>query len=154
MLKKILVPLDGSELAEKALPYAQALAQKFEAQLILVRILPPLIVTPNQDEQASLLAGIYRLREVEADSYLTNIGIRLQKLNLNIQVERLEGSPVAEMILELAEDKGVDVIVMSTHGYSGNKRWIYGSVANKVLQHAPCPVFLVRPTGEGKEINP
>ena len=154
MLKKILVPLDGSELAEKALPYAQALAQKFEAQLILVRILPPLIVTPNQDEQASLLAGIYRLGEVEADSYLTNIGIRLQKLNLNIQVERLEGSPVAEMILELAEDKGVDVIVMSTHGYSGNKRWIYGSVANKVLQHAPCPVFLVRPIGEGKEIDP
>lgn len=153
MLKKILLPLDGSRLAEKALPYAQSLAQKFEAQLILARILPPLVITANQDEQAFLLAEIYRLREAEANNYLADIQTRLQKHNLDIQIECLAGAPIAEMILELAEDNSVDLIVMSTHGCSGNKQWIYGSVANKVLQYAPCPIFLVRPTddeqGEG-----
>ena len=142
--KCILLPLDGSKLAEKALPYAKALAQKFEAKLILVRVLPPVVVIPGQDEKISYRSELLQKLEAEARAYLSNIQDGLGELGLEAQTELLEGGPVAEMILELACDQVVDLIVMSTHGNSGSNRWVYGSVANKVLQGASCPVFLVR----------
>lgn len=144
MIKKILTPLDGSKLAEKALPYATLLAQKCEAELILVRVLPPMITFPDQNERASCRSEFLRKWEAEANSYLKRVQKELGAVGLQAQVEMLEGGPVAEMILELACDRMIDLIVMSTHGYSGSERWLYGSVANKVLQGASCPVFLVK----------
>jgi len=140
----ILVPLDGSMLAEKSLPYAQALAEKFDAQLILCRILPPLVATTDDDSTKSHYTKILPQLEAEANAYLNRVQDKLRNIGFRTQTELLEGEPIAEMILELACDKMIDLIVMSTHGYSGNKRWVYGSVADKVLQQAPCPVFLVR----------
>jgi nucleotide-binding universal stress UspA family protein len=125
MIKKILVPLDGSKFAEKALPYAEALAQKFGADF-----------SPQAFQES----------ETEAKVYLKRVQSELSELRLAPHIQVLEGSSVAEMILRPVCDQEVDVIVMSTHGYSGNRRWVYGSVANKVLQQAPCPVFLVRVT--------
>lgn len=144
MLKRILVPLDGSTLAEKALPYAQALAQKFESELLLVQVLPPLVISPKNNQTT---VTTLKALEGEAREYLAAIQARLQATGVLVTTEYLEGGPVAEMILELARDRTVDLIVMNTHGYSGNELWIYGSVANKVLQQAPCPVFLVRAKG-------
>jgi len=144
--KRILVPLDDSELAEKSLPYAQTLAQKFDAQLILSRILPPLVAVNDDDTGKSYRTKILQPLEAEANAYLSRVQDKLRAFGLQTQTELLEGGPIAEMILELACDRGVNLIVMSTHGYSGNKRWVYGSVADKVLQQAPCPVFLVRVT--------
>lgn len=146
MIKKILIPLDGSTFAAKALPYATALAQNFGAELILVRVLSPMAIGTDLDEPAFFTARAFRKAGAEARIYLQDIKGELSELQLAIQTEVLEGSPVAEMILQLACDQQVDVIVMSTHGYSANRRWVYGSVANKVLQQAPCPVFLVRVT--------
>lgn len=144
--KRILVPLDGSMLAEKSLPYAQALAQKFDAQLILNRVLPPLVAADNDETENSCCTKILQQLEAEAKAYLCQVQKKLRAIGLQPQTELLEGGPIAEMILELAVDRGVDLIVMSTHGYSGDRRWVYGSVADKVLQQAPCPVFLVRAT--------
>lgn len=141
---RILVPLDGSMLAEKSLPYAQALAEKFDAQLILCRILPPLVAADGYDTEKIYHTKILQQLETEANAYLGRVQSKLRILGFRTQMELLEGEPIAEMILELARDKGIDLIVMSTHGYSGNQRWVYGSVADKVLQQAPCPVFLVR----------
>lgn len=141
MIKKILVPLDGSKLAEKALPYAEALAEKLGAELILTWVLHPLIVM--SDYGASSYETIISLEKNEATQYLTTTQIELQKRHLPVRINILEGQ-AADAIIELACQERVGLIVMSTHGRSGLSRWVHGSVATKVLQHAPCPVFLVR----------
>ncbi len=144
MFRRILVPLDGSELAEKALPYAKTLAQKYEAELLLLRILPPLIPAPDPLKTTSQASEILQMFEDQARQYVGQWQTKLEDEQIQTQVEVLEGNPVAEMILEQSCDRNVDLIVMSTHGRSGNNRWAYGSVAQKVLQGAACPIFLVR----------
>ena len=149
MLQKILAPLDGSKLAELALPYAEALAQKFDAELILVLVLqtpaPPIVVEPymgspfyGHDET------IMAEERKEAQDYLGNLQDNLRKQNISTRIEVLEEVSVADGIVGIASQEEIDVIVKTTHGRSGPSRWVYGSVATKVLQHAPCPVFLVR----------
>ena len=144
MIVKILVPLDGSQLAEQALPYAITLAQKFGAELLLARVLPPAVIGFKDNLANSYTSQLYQQWEREARCYLNTLQEKLVSIALPVHIELLEGSPVAEMILELAIDRKIDLIVMTTHGNSGNKRWVYGSVANKVLESAPCSVFLVR----------
>ena len=144
MISKILVPLDGSQLAEKALIYAKTLAQKFEAELLLARILPPVVSGFKNGLANYYSSEFYQQLEREAKIYLNRVREDLANTTLPVYTELLEGSPTAEMILELATDRKVDLIVMTTHGNSGNTRWVYGSVANKVLQGASCSVFLVR----------
>ena len=141
MIKKILVPLDGSKLAEKALPYAEELAAKLGAELILTWVLHPLVVM--SDYGASSYETIIELEKNEATRYLTTTQIEIQKRQLPVRVNILEGY-AAQTIIDLACQEKVDLIVMSTHGRSGLSRWVHGSVATKILQHAPCPVFLVR----------
>lgn len=141
MIEKILVPLDGSKLAEKALPYAEVLAEKLSAKLILTWVLHPLIVMA--DYGASAYQAIIDLEKHEATEYLTLMQIKLQKRALRVQTNMSNG-PIAQAIIDLACQEKVDLIVMSTHGRSGLSRWVYGSVAVKVLEHAPCPVLLVR----------
>jgi len=149
MLQKILVPLDGSELAEKALPYAEAIAEKFEGELILTMVLQtptiPLLAEPyggvplyNYDEMDM------KERHKSAQEYLDGLQDKLRKKNIRTRTKVLENVSVADGIVELASQENIDVIVKTTHGRSGPSRWIYGSVATKVLQQAPCPIFLVR----------
>ncbi len=143
MIKKILVSLDGSRLAEKALPYARTLAQKFDAELILVRVLQPMIIMSDYGYVPFYQSQVLQ-EEADAKVYLSSIQKKFSNLGLTIHIEILEGNPVAETIIDMARETAVDLIVMSTHGRSGLSQWVYGSVANKVLQHAPCPIFLVR----------
>lgn len=143
MLKKILVPLDGSPLAAKALPYAEALADKFGAELIFLWVLHPMM---HFSEEAMGVYETIRQRELEeASTYLRTAQLTPDRPHLKPVTKILEG-PVAQTIIDLAEEEKVDLIVMSTHGRSGLGRWMYGSVASKVLQHAPCPIYLVRAT--------
>lgn len=148
MFKRILVPLDGSELAEKALPYAEALAQKFGAELILLRVLlmmPEVVGGPH--------GMIFHGRPTQdrhnvntcVNTYLKGVMKPLREMHLlPARTVVLESPSAGEAIIDLACQERVDLIVMSTHGRSGLSRLVYGSVANKVLQHAPCPVFLVK----------
>ncbi len=150
MLKKILVPLDGSQLAEQALPYAETLAQKFEAELILVLVLQSPTVPIIMDTYGG--AALYDYanettmaqKREEAQDYLGNLQANLNKQNVQTRLEILESLSVADGIIDIAVQEEIDVIVKTTHGRSGPSRWVYGSVATKVLQHAPCPVFLIR----------
>lgn len=147
MYGKILVPLDGSPLAELALPHAEALAQGFESELLLVRVCPPVsdpvefytfgegVTDNNRELQAQA--------EKNAKDYLRSLQEKLQLNHIKSGYFVLHRS-VPEALLEMAATEGVDLIVMSTHGRSGLSRWVYGSVAAKVLQAAPCPVFLIR----------
>ena len=143
MFKKILVPLDGSVLAERALPYAEALGYKFEAELILLWVLHPLVVL--SDYGAHTYDTLIEIEKQEARTYLTTRQIDLAKKGLSVRIEILDG-PAAEEIIDFADREQVDMIAMCTHGRSGLQRWVYGSVATKVLQQAPCPILLVKAT--------
>ena len=142
MIKKILVPLDGSELAEKALPYAANLAQRYQAEMILVRSLQPAVVV-SEMEMAFHGPRVF-IEKDEANVYLTGIKRQLGEFNPPARIAVLEGHRVSEAITDVASKESVDAIVMSTHGRSRLGRWLTASVTDEVLQHAPCPVFLDR----------
>jgi len=149
MLQKILVPLDGSKLAEKALPYAEALAEKFEAQLLLVLVLQSPAVPILADPYGGATLYTYEESVLDeqretAQDYLAKFQKKLTQKNILARITVLESTSIADGIVDIASQEGVDVIVKTTHGRSGLSRWVYGSVATKVLQNAPCPIFLVR----------
>ncbi|MCB0113615.1 MAG: universal stress protein [Caldilineaceae bacterium] len=148
-LRRILVPLDGSRLAELALNVAGALARSREAGLILVRALEPAAVigansaTSDAAAPVPAEAPVHSIERDAADLYMADV---LEVMNNTNTVEQsliVHGSP-AEVILDTAEMNDADLIIMSTHGRSGVSRWVYGSVAEKVLHSAPCPLLLLR----------
>lgn len=150
MYKKILVPLDGSPLSELALPHAEALAERFGSELVLLRVYQPASwtheiygdapdsVEPHpQDFPAEIRHKIEQYLAHLQDKLLPSVKDRTR-------IETQLAGVAPDAIVDFAEQEQVDLIVMSTHGRSGLSRWVYGSVAAKVLQAAPCPVFLVR----------
>ncbi len=141
MFRRIMVMLDGSEFGERALPYAIELAQKFSAEIELIRVVQPIILM--SDFGATTYQNLVSMEEEEATTYLRARQHKLQQEGIRVHYKLLEGS-TADAIIDQAIKNEVDLIVMSTHGRSGLSRWIYGSVATKVLERAPCPVFLVR----------
>jgi nucleotide-binding universal stress UspA family protein len=154
MYRKILVPLDGSTLSELALPHAEALAQHFDSEVILTRVCQPVAMPVEFYPAMAGVAYDYHLDlqaqvEKEVKEYLEDWQKKLQWAKVKCRYLELEGF-VPEAILMAAEKEAVDLIVMSTHGRSGLSRWVYGSVAAKILQAAPCPIFLVRAQNQPK----
>ncbi len=137
MFKKILVPLDGSQLSQRALEPALAMGKHTGAELLLVR-------TPVVDT-LSFAATEAKHAEARNDAlvYLETIRKSSEQPDLHIHTRLIEGD-VAGAIVDTALSEQVDLIVMSTHGYSGLTRWVLGSVTEKVLRSAPCPVLAVR----------
>lgn len=156
MFKHLLVPLDGSKLAEYALAAATELAARFNSQITLLRIADaPLLFA--QAHNRSFTEMIVSLREAERDEatrYLQQLKAELNHKELNVQYVLAEGEPVAEQILEQVQALGADAIVMSTHGWGGLRRWVYGSVADRVLRHADVPVLLIRGREEKNHAEP
>ncbi len=151
MYKKILLPLDGSKLAEVVLPHVEQLAWELGSSLILLRVVrPPRAVEYTRQEE---MMALNRERETvfkrDAEIYLAARRGELRNKNFEVSNHILVGEAVATAILDFAESEGVDLIAMSTHGRSGLGRWVYGSVADKVLQGATCPVLLIRANREG-----
>jgi nucleotide-binding universal stress UspA family protein len=144
MYRKIMVPLDGSPLAERALPYAEVLARRSGAALVLMRAVEANVL-PGRDTAAS---RHHVVREAEA--YLDDLVSRLdpaQTLRAARGVGGVEtavyyGTP-QQGIVEEIQLRGADLVVMSTHGRSGLSRLLMGSVADHVLRQAPVPVMLV-----------
>lgn len=152
-LKRVLLPLDGSELAEMALEPAKALAKKAGAELLLVRAVVPL----SDAEVAGLYTGwgspdeVYVRRQAAATQYLGRLERGLKEEGLRVATFVDEGHPT-QVIVETEASHEVDLVVMSTHGRSGVARWVYGSVADKVLQQVGSPLLLVRAlTGESRK---
>jgi nucleotide-binding universal stress UspA family protein len=136
--KHILIPLDGSELAETALEPALSLAQLMEAQVTLIQVIPPFI--REVDEQYAPMALDILLEK--AGAYLLGVRQRLAAAHDSINIEIASGQ-VAETIIAYAEEQGVDLIVISSHGRSGIGRWVFGSVAERVLRGAPCATLII-----------
>lgn len=146
MYRRILVPLDGSALAETAIPPATLLASTTKAELELIRITVLRFV--QQPGGGSFVVQEAADRE-EAESYLREWQSRLQSQGINATYQVRSGG-VAEEIAKYAVETKADLIVMSTHGRTGTRLWAYGSVAYAVLRAAPCSVLVVRaPYGDG-----
>ena len=138
MFKKILVPLDGSELAAKILPQVVDLAktQNAEVTLLYVAHVPIVEYTPETLQEA-LAAETGRCRTLLAEK-----AKELQSQGIKADVVCTEGSPARE-IINYAAQNGMDLIAMATHG-RGEVAWVLGSIAEKVVSHATVPVLLFR----------
>jgi nucleotide-binding universal stress UspA family protein len=139
MFNKILVPLDGSPLSERALPPALALAQQPDTEVILARV--------PTGEDAPIMADGHRPDQArrDAQAYLDTLRLNNRQPGLNLRTRLMNGDAASAIVdTAAAAAEGVDLIVMSTHGYSGVTRWLLGSVTEKVLRTAPCPVLAIR----------
>jgi nucleotide-binding universal stress UspA family protein len=144
METRILVPLDGSSLAEQALSCAIMLARGLPAEVVLFRaiwIAPD--VLEMLDGSTVQLNAILTQLEAEANDYLAALVEQLREAGLNAR-HAVRRGPAAETILDYAGQSNIDQIVMATHGYSGIKRWTHGSVAERVLQAVRVPLWLMR----------
>ena len=144
MLKNVLVPLDGSKLAEAALEHALNIVEP-KGKITLVSAIevpdvpiygyyPPASVPDYEEAKDNLLPY--------ARHYLQGIADNLTEHGFSVRIEAEIGDP-AQVITEIAQKHQVNAIVMSTHGRSGLSRWLFGSVTNKVLSAKPCPVYVI-----------
>jgi len=143
MYKKILAPLDGSELAKKGLEEAEKLAKCFGAELVLFQVVPFMPIYGSPELVTPLI--IDEKQKEAAEQYLANLCEELRKKDFKVTATVKTGQQVAVEIIDFAKENGVDLIVMSTHGRSGITRWVLGSVAHKVLTRAETPILLLRP---------
>jgi nucleotide-binding universal stress UspA family protein len=136
LYRHILVPLDGSKLAERALKHALSIARSSRAKVTLLQAIWPFV----RGEQVSETEQKLR---TEALAYMKKLAGRPEWKGIDVQTEARFG--LAEnVILDYARAKRADLIVLSTHGRTGLSRWVFGSVAEKVLRGAKTTVLLVR----------
>ena len=136
-LERILVPLDGSDCAEMILPKVEKLATELKASIALLRVAYA-HTFPGVDPSDAEVKVVR-----EAEEYLRGIENRLKAKGFKVDSHVRYGND-AEEILDHAAQKDIDFIAMTTHGRSGVKRFLIGSVAEKILRHSPKPIFLVR----------
>ena len=136
-IKRILVPLDGSQCAETVLPKVEKLAVDLKVGICLLRVAYAHSF-PGADP-TDVEVKVVR----EAEDYLKTVEERLKAKGLKVDSHVRYGND-AEEILDHAAMKDIDMVAMSTHGRSGVGRWLLGSVAEKILRHSPKPIFLVR----------
>jgi nucleotide-binding universal stress UspA family protein len=148
MYRKILVPLDGSKLAECALEHVRAIAKGCGAQeVVLIRAINPIPYWVYGDyANSSLINEVEKEQESFAEEYLDNVLKELTKDGIAARKIVLKGEP-AQNILDYAEKNSVDLIIMTTHGRSGPARWTMGSVAERVTQYSKVPVLVIAPAG-------
>lgn len=143
--KRILVPLDGSELAELALNDALVMAKLNQAEVTLLQVVSPVKETSGRgtDDYLFLSEDQKAAQKGATLLYLQSVCQRMSCESITVHAVVEMGRP-AEAIIDYANRHAIDLIVMATHGRSGLSRWVYGSVADKVLRGATVPVLLVR----------
>jgi nucleotide-binding universal stress UspA family protein len=169
MYKKILVPCDGSDLAQNTVfPYVTQLARNHDADVVILRVIRPPsgrsatafrarepdlpVSMPETQEDARVAQHpIYRDQEIasavdEAKRSVARAAAVLRDQGLRVTTEVQLGDP-AEEIVAYAEQEGVDIIVICSHGSGGIKRWVFGSVAEKVVAGTTVPLLIIRPEG-------
>jgi nucleotide-binding universal stress UspA family protein len=149
LIQRVVVPLDGSLLAEQALPVAQALAQQLEIPVHLITTIDltsllPVEMLPTVAFDASLYDETTARLQADAEAWLTRAAQELQGAGVTSTWEVLYGSPF--LVISEAVAAG-DLLVMTSHGHGGAKRWLLGSLAEKLIREAPVPVVIV-PSGE------
>lgn len=142
MIQRILVPVDGSPMAEQALSQAAAVAHAFDSSIHLLRVQEPETGTGGFSDSVS-----WRLSRAEASSYLERLAERLRRSGRRVETSLAEGR-AADEILKCAVDCGADLIVLATHGSTGQSRFRLGGTAQKVISQAGGSVLVVRTSAE------
>lgn len=143
-LDRIMVTLDGSELAELALPLATKLGRLFRSELLLFRAAVLPAVSYTSPDMVLLQQDLWTGAETEARTYLQSVVRPLEATGLRVHTLTTPNS-VVESIITVAETRDVDLIAMTTHGRTGLSRVVYGSVADRVIRSGVRPVLVVRP---------
>lgn len=143
--KKIVVPLDGSGLSQRAIPHAVDIAQNNDSEVILLHVFRPpaheytdIIALAGQEDQLD------EMRK-QVKQHLASLRNQLREQNIKCRVQMIEGVGTANLICDYINGEDVDLVVMSTHGRTGLARFVFGSVAQKILQGVRVPVMLVYP---------
>jgi len=147
MYKKILVPLDGSQVAECVIPHIETIAGKSDTQVELVTVIEPLEI-PTRGKIALSDDDIKQIDaegKKEAHKYLDQVSSRLSQAGINARAVLLTGK-AAESLVRYANNNDVDLIIMATHGRSGISKIFWGSVAEKILRATAIPVLLIKTT--------
>jgi nucleotide-binding universal stress UspA family protein len=146
--KKILVPLDGSELAECVLPHVESIAGGCGAtDVVFLRVLDTYVPSATYATiNESLIKEIEAGNEKGARDYLDGVVRRVKLDSIKVKAELIKGRP-AESIAEYATANDIDLITIATHGRSGVSRWAWGSVADRILRSVCVPVMMVRAPG-------
>jgi len=149
MYKKVLVPLDGSELAECALSHVKNMLKDGfveEATILNVFWAPVAFLgAGGSDSQYVDVNAIEDKIRFNSLKYLADVESRLASEGMKVKMESIEGNRVAEAIIDYVEKNDMDLIVLTTHGYTGLKKLMFGSVALEVLHSSHVPILLVRP---------
>ena len=149
MYKKIMVPLDGSKLAESVLPHVEAIAKGTNAEeVILVSVTERVLgyrpfTDYGQRMEEKLVPEAVGKMEKQAQKYLDRVAKGFEAKGIKTETLVLLGDPAEEITLN-AKHYGVDLIIMASHGRSGISRWTHGSVADKVFRASSVPVLMIR----------
>ena len=147
MYKKIMVPLDGSQIAECVITHIEVIAKKTAAKVELVSVIEPLDI-PTRGQIAISDDDIRQIDaegKKEAGKYLNQVSDRLTKAGIKTDTVILSGK-AADRLVRYAVNNGIDLIIMATHGRSGISRLFWGSVAEKILRATDIPVLLIKTT--------
>ena len=151
--KKILLPVDGSPFSETIFPYIEELTRDTNAEVILLEVSEPPIVPsygtrPINPTWEKYRDSIWTELQQQASEYLEEMKSDLVKRGWKIKSQIVKGEvgEVAQSIMQVAEKEKIDLVVIATHGRTGVSRWVYGSVANRIVEESLQPVLLIRPT--------
>jgi nucleotide-binding universal stress UspA family protein len=154
MYKKILVPLDGSSMAECTLDHVKAIATGCSVpEVVLLRVVEPVSSFDIGELAASSPKVATQVEQQEEEQHRNIARQYVDEMASKLKMEGVAATgniipgKAAEGILNYAQNNQVDLIVMSTHGRSGISRWAFGSVADKIIRHSLIPVLIVAPTG-------
>lgn len=136
MFERIMVPLDGSSVAEEAIGVAAEVARRFDAELLLLRVFAPPVLTPGNT------VDVEALMETERQAFISYLE-PLQPEGVRTRVLAIQAGSSAEGILATIDLDKVQLVVMTSHGRTGVKRFLFGSVAEKVVRRASCPVLTI-----------
>ncbi|MFH1639177.1 MAG: universal stress protein [Chloroflexota bacterium] len=146
LVKRVLVPLDGSDLGEAAVPCAEALARTLDAEIVLFQVIEPPVTTRPVPQLGMTREALQEYEEQTKPlslAYLDSVAGPLGDGGIKISTAAGFGYP-ADQIIDYTRANAIDIIAMSTHGRSGIRRWVFGSVTDKVLHAGDTPVLVVR----------
>ena len=154
MYKRILVPLDGSQIAECVIPHIEAIAHDSSAEVELISVIEPFDI-PTRGKIALSeddLKSIDAEAKQEAHTYLKNVANRLGGAKVKAHSVVITGKP-AESLIDYAVNNDIDLIIMATHGRSGITKWFFGSIAEKLMRAVEIPILLIKANGCEIEVN-
>jgi nucleotide-binding universal stress UspA family protein len=138
LIGKILVGYDGSEAAQHAFRHALEMARRYEARLVVASV-----VRVPESGLLTEVEGVVDVAEVQMEPVFAELRTRAGEAGVPLETRLVVGHP-AEQLVHLAQVEGVDLIILGSRGLSGVKRWMLGSVSERVLRYAHCPVTIIR----------